>query len=375
MIYLDNSATTYPKPECVYKVLDDANRERAFNAGRGTYKSAKETFKMIEDTRRKIGRIINVNSDKVAFFSSATEALNIIINGLDIKDGDNIYISCFEHNAIVRPLYNLQKTIDFNILFIPFQRDTWDVNLTELNNLFVMNKPKAILISHISNVTGFILPYQKIFALSKNYQSINILDSAQSFGILNPNKTNCDFIVFAGHKSLYASFGIAGFINVNDILLKIVKSGGNGSDSLNHDMPKNGFHRYESGSQNSVAICGLNRSVDWLNGNDILHHEQELTKYLIDNLKLNKKIVMYLPKKNDNILGIVSINIEGYNSSDVGLILSDEYDICVRTGYHCSPFIHDFIGSISFGGTVRVSMGAFNSKKDIDILIDALKTF
>ena len=374
MIYLDNSATTFPKPECLYDALDNANRHHAFNAGRGTYKYARETFEIIKKTRIAIAKLIDANSDNVSFFSSATEALNLIVNGLEIEKGDNIYISPFEHNAIVRPLFNLKKEIDFNILFLPFDKITWELDTKKLENMFAVNNPKAVLISHVSNVTGYILPYQGIFSLSKKYRAINVLDCAQSFGILNPNKENCDFIVFAGHKSLYASFGVAGFINVNDFKLKITKSGGNGADSLNHDMPTSGYERYEAGSINSVAICGLNASLKWLSSENILEKEKKLWQYMIYKMVRNKKLILYLPKNYDNILGIVSFNVIGYKANDVGSILSDEYDICVRTGYHCCPFIHDFLNSLKYGGTIRISLGAFNTKSDIDILVDALNT-
>jgi len=375
MIYLDNSATTYPKPESVYKALDKANREFAFNAGRGMYKYAKETYNIIEDTRKGVAELADASADNVAFFSSATEALNLIINGIGIGQGDNIFISCFEHNAIVRPLYNLKKTIDFNIIFIPFDKNTWELKEGELNDLFTLSRPKAVLISHVSNVTGYILPYEKIFKLSRNFGAINVLDCAQSFGIIKPVIKDCDFIVFAGHKSLYASFGIAGFIDINDFHLNITKTGGNGSDSLNHDMPEFGHGRYESGSENSVAIIGLNSSIKWLKNNDIMKHERNLTKYLIKEMNKNVKLQLYLPANCDNIMGIVSFNIKGYPANDVGSILAEEYDICVRTGYHCSPFIHKFLDSLKFSGTVRISMGAFTTKEDIDKLIEALNTF
>ena len=215
-IYLDNAATTFPKPESVYKALDYANRNLAFNAGRGHYAAAQKVSDVINETKVKLAELIHAQPSRISFESSATESLNIIILGLNLKDGDNIYYSPFEHNAIIRPLYNLAKSIHINLFEIPFDKENWMPDLKKLNDKFVRNPPKAVFLSHISNVTGYILPFEEIFKLSKSYDAINVLDCAQSLGVLNPTTKDVDFIVFAGHKSLYASFGVAGFFDLND---------------------------------------------------------------------------------------------------------------------------------------------------------------
>lgn len=373
MIYLDNSATTYPKPESVYNAIDYASRNLAFNAGRGTYKKSNEAMNIITLAREKVGDLVSCDSENVTFLSSATESLNLIINGLGIKENDNVYISPFEHNAVVRPLYNLKDKIKFNIYILPFQRKNWQIQSDVLANMFARNNPNYIFISQVSNVTGFITPYQEIFKKGKEYDSINILDSAQSFGVLNPNKIYVDFIVFAGHKSLYASLGVAGFINVNDYRLNIIKSGGNGSDSLNYKMPENSYKRYESGTQNIIAIYSLIKSIEWLKSNDILSHEHILVNYCLEKMKKLDKIRIYTPPIDKN-LGIISFNVDGYAPDEVGNILADEFDICVRAGYHCSPLIHDFLETKEIGGTVRISFGAFNTKEDVNALVNALET-
>lgn len=374
MIYLDNAATTYPKPESVYEALDYANRNLAFNAGRGHYPASQKVFDMIKETKQLLGELLGVSSDTVSFESSATESLNIIIQGLDLKEGDHVYISPFEHNAIVRPLSLLEKNKKIKIHLIPFNKQTWEPEFSKLNDMFAMNPPKAILLSHISNVTGYILPFEKIFALGKKYNAVTILDCAQSLGVLNPSTENVDFIVFAGHKSLYASFGIAGFYNLSNYKLSIVKSGGTGSDSLNPNMPENGSARYESGSLNSVAVAGLNASLKWLKNNPPYQHEKELTEYLIKKISEITDVRLFLPITSDRILGIISFSFQNYLAEDIGSILSEEYNISVRTGFHCSPKIHSFIGSLDTLGTVRVSLGAFNTKEDVDMLIKALNT-
>lgn len=374
MIYLDNSATTFPKPEEVYKALDFANRNLAFNSGRGNYKKAQEVTKIIDETRKEIASLVNANANNVAFLSSATECLNIIINGLQLDDGDAVYISPFEHNAIVRPLFEIQKEKKIEVILIPFDKKTWHPDLKKLDEMMAIKKPKAVFVSQISNVTGLMLDYENIFELAKKYQGLTVLDSAQAFGVVNPNLKNVDFCVFAGHKSLYASFGIAGIIAKDFSLLNVTKSGGTGSDSLNHYMPEKGYGRVEAGSPNIVAIYGLHESIKWLKNNDVFKHESTFTSHLINKLRDIENIVIYTPENHDDLLGIVSINIEGYSPADIGSILSNEFDIAVRTGYHCSPFVHEFIGSNKFNGTVRISLGAFNTENDIDKLIEALNT-
>lgn len=374
MIYLDNAATTYPKPESVYKELDIANRN-AFNTGRGSYKVAREQSKIIDDVREKLLKISKMDNSDVIFTSSATSSLNAIILGLDYKEGDTVYISPFEHNSVIRVLETVKNKYSINIRILPFNKKTWDINIEELKNLFVLNKPKLIILSHVSNVTGFILPYELIFDLGKKYNSINILDSSQAFGIVKIEQTsNIDFIVFAGHKSLYASFGIAGFIKKKTVPLRKYIFGGNGSDTMNPNMPDIGYAAYEAGSPNIVAIRGLNASIDWLLENDVYKEEKENTNYLLSKLSNLNNIKIFVPENSNNIFGIISIGVKGYTSDEIGKILDDEFDIYVRTGFHCAPFIHDFIDSIEYNGTVRISLGYFTTKKEIDSLIEALKT-
>lgn len=374
MIYLDNAATTYPKPEEVYLELDKANRN-AFNTGRGSYKVAREASIVKENVRKKILKLNNIINGKVIYTNSATNALNDLIFGIDIKDGDNIYVSPFEHNSIIRPLEELKNRFKIKIIVLPFDEQTWLPDLEKIKNLFAINNPKAIFLSHISNVTGYILPYQMIFNLSNKYNSINVLDSSQGYGVVPiTNLDDISYIVFAGHKSLYASFGIAGYIKLKDDLLKTNVFGGTGSDTMNPKMPTTIPDGYEAGSPNIVAISGLNASIDWLNSQSIYEHEKEMTDYLIKELKTLNKIKLFIPNDIKDIFGVVSIAVKDYSSDDVGKILDDEFDICVRTGYHCAPLIHEFIDSIQFNGTVRIGLSYFTTKKEVDELISSLNT-
>ncbi|MBR4231125.1 MAG: aminotransferase class V-fold PLP-dependent enzyme [Bacilli bacterium] len=375
MIYLDNAATTFPKPNEVLDALDKANRN-AFNTGRGSYKVAANGSVLIENVREKIRKISNMKDADVIFTSSATQSLNDIILGLNYNKGDNIYISPFEHNSIIRALEVVKNKYELNVLTIPFNTESWIPDYNMLENMFAINRPKAIFISHISNVTGLILPYKNIFSLGKKYNSINLLDSSQAFGVVEvENNSNIDFLVFAGHKSLYASFGIAGFVKKNTVELNKFIFGGNGSDTMNPNMPDNGHMAYEAGSPNIVAISGLNASIDWLQKTKVYEKELDATHYLINSLKQLNNVKLYLPEDYENkIFGVVSIGIDKYSADEVGSILNDEFDIAVRTGFHCAPLVHDFIGSKMYNGTVRISLNYFNTFEDIDYLISALKT-
>lgn len=374
MIYLDNAATTYPKPECVYKAIDNANRQMAFNAGRGSYKKAKDVANIVDETRELLADIIKTDKDNVIFKTSSTSALNNILLGLEWNEGDNIYVSPFEHNSVIRPLEYIKRAYNANIIILPFDKTTWEIS-SEAWDMFALKRPKCVICSSKSNVTGYKLPVNMIFKQSKKYNAINILDASQSFGVDRKIlKENTDFIVFAGHKSLYASFGVAGFIKLSNVNLKITEFGGTGSDSLNHNMPDELPNKYEAGSKNIVAIIGLNESLKWLQKNDVEKKEEELTEYLYKELTQVSKIIIYTPVEYQKCVGILSINVDGYSPDDVASILDEEFDIAVRKGYHCAPFVHDFIDSKKFNGTVRISLNYFNSKEEIDELIAALKS-
>ena len=369
MIYLDNSATTFPKPECVYETIDKVSRN-AFNAGRGAYNQSKEALKKIDDARAEVASFVSANASKVVFTSSATEALNTIINGIGIEEGDNVYVTPFEHNAIIRTLYAKKA----NINIIPFDKKDWNVDIDKLDDMFAINNPKAVFVSQISNVTGFEPDYGTIFVHAIRYNSINVLDAAQGYGIVPIRVNNINYVVFAGHKSLYGSFGVGGFVKLSDDELIPYIYGGTGSDSLNPNMPEGCPEKYEAGSHNIVAISSLLEGAKWIKTENIEKIERETTNYLIKMLKKNNKIKLFIPD-NGNVIGIVSLAIEGYDSDDVASILAEDFDICVRSGYHCAPYVHDFIGSKEYKGTVRVSVSAFTTKKEIDALCEALKTF
>lgn len=378
-IYLDNAATTYPKPEIVYQTMDKYLREECVNAGRGSYELSRKATEMIEETRQLLLSLINSSSGQVIFSPSATIATNQILRGLDWNNIKNIYVSPFEHNAIMRTLHSLQKEYKFTINIIPFDNISFELNEEKLKVMFAKDNPDVIVLSHVSNVTGYILPIERCHEIAEKYNPINIVDCAQSLGLVpidaEGNFKNCDFIIFAGHKSLYGPFGIAGFIQMNsNVNLKEYITGGTGSDSTNLEMPAD--NKYEAGSYNTYAICGLNAALEWIKNTEIkeiFRHEKKLTNILINGLKEVDGIEIYLPENLENHIGIVSFNIEGYKPEEIGRILSDEYGICVRTGHNCAPLVGEFLDGMAFDGTVRVGIGKFSTKDQIDRLIDAVK--
>ena len=383
IIYLDNAATTFPKPEVVYQTMDRFLREECVNAGRGSYKLARNSVELIDETRRLLLELVNANSnDRIIFSPSATVATNQVLRGLNWKDIKNVYVSPFEHNAIMRTLHHLQKYNDFEINIIPFDNITFELKEDDLRVIYSQKKPDLIIMSHVSNVTGYILPIGKCHELAKAYNPINIVDCAQSLGVVDVNVKEefkeCDFIIFAGHKSLYGPFGIGGFYILNSkIVLNEVITGGTGSDSTNLEMPKDSEAYYEAGSYNMHAVSGLNAALKWIKEegrSNIYAHKKELTDNLICRLEEIDGIEIYIPEDLENHIGVISFNLNGYSADEVGKILSDEYGIAVRTGHHCAPLIGKFLDGYAENGTVRASIGFFNSESDINEFLNCINT-
>lgn len=375
MIYLDNAATTYPKPESVYAALDNANRNLAINSGRGSYRTARETTKIIDDTKSKIMNLVNATSGtSVVFTPSITIALNEILNGITWSNGDNVYVSPYEHNAVARTIHLIAKKQNINVIELPVVKETLEIDLENMKYMFTQKQPICICCTHISNVTGYILPVEKIFEIAKQYNAITVLDTAQSMGLLevDSKRIYADFIAFAGHKSMYGPFGIGGFINIGNISLNEFIVGGTGSDSLNLDMPSRLPDKYESSSPNIVAIAGLKAALEELNPADIFAHEKELTKYLVEKLSDIEDAILYIPPE-DKHIGVVSFNLKNYKAEDLGMILDADFDIAVRTGYHCAPYIHKLLKDYEYSGTVRVGLGKYSTKEDVETLCDALE--
>ncbi|WP_286147105.1 aminotransferase class V-fold PLP-dependent enzyme [Neopoerus faecalis] len=376
MIYLDNAATTFPKPERVYTALETANRELSFNAGRGSYKAARAASAIIDDTKNRLLSLFHATGyADIVFTPSVTHALNQVLNGLDLTGNSVIYVSPYEHNAVARTVYQLSVNSGASVKMLPLTKDL-QIDLEKAKYQFSINSPSVVILNALSNVTGYILPVAEIFLMAREYGAITVLDAAQAAGLIDLDMPalNADVLCFAGHKTLMGPFGIGGFLIKHGITLKKVLTGGTGSSSLTLDMPEEAPGRYEASSTNVVAIAGLNAS---LKGLDINEHRKtlcELTEYLLEALNGIPSVNLMGTFDTDKTLGIVSFVVEGYQSDEVGIILDDEYDIAVRTGYHCAPYIHDYLGDKPYHGTIRIGIGQFNTKEDIDALISAIKS-
>ena len=272
MIYLDNAATTFPKPEEVYQAVDYTQRNIAVNVGRGSYKVASDAMKQVDETRYLMAELLGVETpNNVVFTPSATIAANQIIMGLEWDEYKTVYITPFEHNAIARPLHLMKERYNFEIVLLPFDSQTQEFDREEAENLFSQNPPDYVFVNHISNVTGAIVPIEAITELAKQHDAIVVVDASQSAGLkpLNMKKSNIDYVVFAGHKNLYASWGIGGFVSAYTSRFATVLAGGTGSDSLNLNMASDSPVGFEVGSANIIAISSLNASLKWLKATGI----------------------------------------------------------------------------------------------------------
>lgn len=377
MIYLDNAATTFPKPDCVYDRVNTVQRTIAVNVGRGSYSVASEAMRIVDETRRLLASLVGAaGPDAVVLTPSATIAANEVILGLEWDSFKNVYVTPFEHNAIARPLYSKCKEHRVEIQMIPFDPHTHILDEEELARRFAANPPDYVFANHVSNVTGTVIPIEKIAHLSKAYDALVIVDGSQSVGLMpiDLSKENIDYLIFAGHKNLYASWGVGGFIANSHHPLKPVLSGGTGSDSLNLEMPPQTPAGFEFASPNIIAISSLHASLKWLKEvsiREIASHKDRLMQKLIAGLA-DCGVLLYLPTEGAAHTSVLSFNVPDYEADEIGVILNEDFDIAVRTGYHCAPFIHEFLDTVKTKGTVRVSLGYFNTEEDVAALIAAI---
>ena len=415
-IYFDNAATTYPKSERVYKAMEEANRRLAVNAGRGSYRLAKKAASVIEETRKNILKLAKAEEvAEVVFTPSATLACNQVLGGLSWKKENTVYVTPYEHNAVMRVLHLLQQQYGFQIEELAIAPETLQLDMEKIKYQFGKRPPNVVVMSQVSNVTGYIVPWEEIARETQKYEPVVIMDGSQGFGLVpvQLKNTPVDFYIFAGHKTLYGPLGVGGYINNRGKHLKHLLAGGTGSDSLNLEMSED-TAGYEPGSHNIVAIAGLLEATREILEKETsvkeellqeelaekrqqqeglwqkkfqqdLRREQELRQYLEEKLSKIPGVILYLGKceqEKESIVkervveertGIVPMNIEGYKAADVGMVLDEDYNIAVRTGYHCAPLIHKYLKDEDYAGVVRISLGKFNTKEEIDYLVKAVE--
>ena len=376
-VYLDNAATTFPKPEPVYAIQDKINRTLAVNAGRGSYRASQQATQIIEDCRSRMARLAGCREDHLIFAPSATIAMNQIILGLAWDAYKTVYVSPYEHNAVIRPLHRICKLHGISLKTLATAADG-SLDPKQIAIQFAQQAPDYVFMTHVSNVTGYILPLRSVSDIAHNYHALVIADCAQSMGLLNADlhTLGADFLVFAAHKTLYGSFGLGGWAARDAQMLSPVICGGTGSDSLNPEMPGEMPGRFEAASPNIIALAALDAALKWrdtIAPGEIEARERRLSTYLMEGLRRNRNIHVYMTADAATHIAVVSFNHKSYMADELGMILDQDFNIAVRTGYHCAPLVHDMIGSVSKRGTVRVSISYFTTEADIDALLDALR--
>jgi len=407
MIYFDNAATSFPKPETVYQAMENFMKNIGGNPGRSGHRLSIEAARIIYETRESLAKLFNVkDSSRIVFTSNATEALNLGIKGLPrsctqgrglLNPSDEVITSAFEHNSVMRPLRTLEKEIKIKIEAIP-PGDSEIIDLKKLESR-ITKRTKLIICIHASNVTGDLMPIEKIGKIARKHNVIFMVDAAQTAGTypINLQELNIDLLAFTGHKALFGPQGTGGLYISEGIELKPLKQGGTGSNSEFEEQPDFLPDKYESGTPNTVGIAGLGAGVKFIlqEGVDkIKLRKRNLTEYLLAKLNTIKGIRIYghligdlsplrrpadeaWPKRHgtnnpDKRTSIVSFNIRNLPPSEVSQILSEKYEIMTRPGLHCSPAAHKTLGTFP-DGTVRISLSYLNTEAEIDYLIDALK--
>ena len=330
---------------------------------------------MIDETRNLLCQLLHCGSKQVIFTPSATVALNMIIQGTIARGAKNIYISPFEHNAVTRTLNHFEQREKISVTELSVTGDL-EFNIKRIKNQFERTCPDFVIVSHASNVIGLIAPVEEIFSLAKSYGAKTLVDMAQTAGLvdLNVGLEAIDFAVFAGHKSLFAPMGIAGFVVNPSTRLEPVIFGGTGYDSANQEMPATLPEKFEPGTLNVVGIAGLNAALKWIQSQTlekIFEAEKNRRRQLIELFSGYDFLRVVGNVASRNYVGIVSCLVEEISSDVAGNIFS-EHGIAVRTGLQCAPLAHKFLGTFP-AGMVRFSVNCMTTDKDFSELRNALE--
>ena len=372
MIYLDNAATSYPKPQNVLAAVNAAGKNFSFNSGRGGYAESVKTAEKIFDVRKSLSDLFHAQPQNIAFTNNCTAALNTAIKGL-IKPGDHVLISSLEHNAVLRPVFKLQKQGLIHYDVIPYSPDA-DTFLAQIRK---MEKPntRMVVMLYASNVFGVVNPVQQVGAYCKEKGWYFVLDVAQSAGILpvDMEQNNVTALCAPGHKGLYGMMG-TGFVALQDgILPNSLFEGGTGSNSYDPEQPDFLPDRLEAGTLNNPGILSLGAGVQFINkkGMQWIHkQEMRLIAYLYEELKQMKDVTLYVPLEEMHV-PVLSFNLKDYSSEEVASRLAQRH-IAVRAGYHCAPSAHTFFGT-GDRGTVRISPSVFTSFKECEFFLNSVK--
>lgn len=373
-IYIDNAATTFPKPEQVYLAVDRTLREIGIGPGRGGYARGIEATRLVFEAREALAQFFGIkDSSRLVFTHSATESLNLAVGGL-LRPGDHVVTSSMEHNSLVRPLYlAAQRGVDVTWV----KGDPSGLVHSRMIGAAMRPNTRLVAVSHCSNVTGTIQPVEEIAALARKSGALFLLDAAQSAGMLgiDVHGMMIDLLAVPGHKGLFGPQG-TGLLYVGDgIELSPLLVGGTGGQSSGPEQPAAMPERFESGTLNTPGIAGLKAGVEYILDTGLAavrRKESDLVTQLLDGVRSIPGITVHGPLSADERCSVVSLTAAGLDPSLIGFHLDRDYDISVRVGLHCAFSAHQTIGTYP-AGTVRVSPGYFNTADDIDAFLRALQ--
>jgi cysteine desulfurase family protein len=375
-IYLDNSATSFPKPDEVYKFMDHFYRNNGVSPGRSGFDAAIEAEEVVMNTRKMLTELFNGdNPDHLTFSYNASDSLNMIINGLSEK-GDHVVTTMLEHNSVLRPLHHLMLDGIIEVDHVPFD-DHGYINPNDIKNAIKKNT-KMLIVNHSSNIIGTVQDATAIGKICREAGVIFVLDASQSAGIIpiDMKKMNIDVLAFTGHKCLMGPTGIGGSYVMENVKIKGTRFGGTGVRSAQETHLEEFPYRMECGTLNLVGVAGLNAGVKWVieQGIDTLHkHEIELWDKLRKGIQQIEGVTTYCAESTENQNAVLSFNIKGFDAGDVGMMLDVDYNIASRTGLQCAPKVHERIGTADIHGTCRLSVGPFNTEEHIEAAIEAVK--
>jgi cysteine desulfurase family protein len=373
-VYLDNAATTYPKPESVLRAVERFAREVGGNPGRSGHRRALEAGREVLLAREVVARLLGVtNPSRIVFTKNATEALNIAIKGI-LKPGGHVIISSLEHNSIWRPVSTLKRERGVNCTVIACDPE----GHLDINRIREAIGPRTQLLAftHASNVLGCLLPMEELAALARERKIPLLVDAAQTAGRypIDVEGAGIDLLAFTGHKELLGPPGTGGLYIAPGKEPDPLMAGGTGSHSSSPEQPEELPDRYEAGTLNAWGIAGLRAGVEFVlevGVEDVRRHEETLFQHLLERLSGMAGVTVYGPREWKRKVGIISFNVEGYSSGEVAARLNEIYGIYVRGGLHCSPLAHRTMGTEE-QGAVRVGLSWFNTLEEIDYLLEAI---
>lgn len=378
LIYLDNAATVWPKPEHVYEYMMKFYRETGVNPGRSGFDLAMEAGSLLDKLRKRLTKFFGGDQDspeRLCFGYNATDALNLIIFGL-LAEGDHVITTHVEHNSVIRPINHLVRDRGVQATYIPFNSEGFVE--PEAIRKAIRPNTKLVVVNHGSNVLGTVQPVSEIGKICREHNVTFAIDTAQTAGVIpiNMKAMNVDVLAFTGHKALMGTTGIGGICVRKHVEIRQTRAGGTGVRSAYPYHLEEYPWRMEFGTPNMVGVAALWAGQDWLdeNGVEQTHaREMKLAERLVSGLRTIDGVRLYCCDSLKNHLSTVTMNIEGLEAGDVGTMLDVDHNVATRTGLHCAPLVHEQLGIVGIHGGVRFSIGAFNTETEIDVAIEGVR--